>query len=373
MFNIVDPELAAWVSSSPMVDIEMALQVGWRNVPYARTRVSNTTLAVEKGRIGEDHVEKILRQKYQDVVTVSSTPMSGDITLFVGPRKTTVEVKNYTNPVPSAQVQKFQRDLSASGSINGVFISLNQPIATVTSDFKFVIESIDGRSVPCVYVVSNSPQEILCAVSMVHQYTAEITRLSADTIARSSVVSLVREVSNGLDDLAAVRYQLQKQLGDIGTKLITSATNVMAVESRIRDSVQKLADESTEPVTCVGIPSGMVTLAAYSKLEPGEKAGIAAISSELMRLYGPESEWLITAKKCTHVMSGVSVNFGGVPKIGLAHFPPENIGALCVTLGKKFSYNNCLLVEIAPETISIIMDLLTPTVNPRQPILQDQN
>lgn len=364
--TFTDRELAAWFKTATSEQQELALQIGWRNVQYAQAnlcRPSSPTTAVliaqQKGKFGEDYVEKILREKYPDITVTAASPMSGDLTLYTGPRKTTIEVKNYTNPVPKNQVEKFRRDLSTAGAANGVFISLGQPISGITADFRFILESVDGRTVPCCYVVSSSPAQIHTAISMVVEYTDAIQRMRADTISRSTVTGAIRELSAGLDDLAGVRCQMGKQLADVGAKIVQASSAVMAVEAKMRDKLALLSDHTIAEVEST--PAAMLSLPGYAKLSPDEKTMVGTITTELARIYGTSAVYLVTARKCTHMQSGATIHLTGVPKMGIVEVPNASIGTLITILGKKFSYNDTVLIEIAQDTIDVILQLLRGT------------
>ena len=173
---VADHSLRQWLDTATSQDVEIALNVGWRNVDYVRKSRSSTVVIdnvqasevpVYRGQVGEELVEGILRERFNDITNMTKVPKSGDITLWIAGRKTIIEVKNYTNPVPTTGIDKFRRDLSTAGAFSGVFISLHSPISGLTNDFKIHLESVDGRTVPCAYIVSSDRAQIVTSISMV--------------------------------------------------------------------------------------------------------------------------------------------------------------------------------------------------------------
>lgn len=124
------------------------------------------------GASGEQHVREILQREYS-VETVSNRPYSGDITIF-RPRKygagsvnIMVEVKNYRNVVPTHEVEKFQRDAAVMPNIHAaMMISLGSPIAGHTS--LDISDLSHGRTLPMMYLQSNSEDVILGAMRLLH-------------------------------------------------------------------------------------------------------------------------------------------------------------------------------------------------------------
>jgi len=171
-----------WAKTQSPEQIAAALDIGVGAMIAAQTHVSTNNLAVTAGKIGEATVSDILQTRFC-AKNVSKTAHSGDISLEVGQQKIMIEVKNYTNTVPSAQVDKFIADLATSASRGGVFIALNTTIAGVTSEIPQIVMRTELGNVPCAYVsvvsdgVSDAPTTvttpattiIIAAVDMVVQ------------------------------------------------------------------------------------------------------------------------------------------------------------------------------------------------------------
>jgi hypothetical protein len=359
-----DPNLRQWLSTASPADVELALQVGWRNVSYVNDTAPRQQIPVHRGQIGEDIVERVLRERFADLTVVTKSAMCGDITLWTSAGKTIVEVKNYTRPVPTTEVDKFRRDLSTTGATSGVFISLKAPISLITGDFKIVLESVDGRTVPCGYIVSDSQQQILTAVNIVMQYHTAISSIRKELCSKDLANGLIKELSDGINDLSGVRTLLQKNLNDVSNKLMATAVNVMSAEGKLRGCLAKLNDEFATPaVTTQEAIYGLDGVAAYAKYEPGYKVLVERLMTAVQSSTSGEivCGWKTTAKKCTHSNTGIALTFGKTAQVEIPPgcFPVESVGVLYRAIGKKFIFNGGLVVDIADDTIAIIERIIT--------------
>ena len=108
---------------------------------------ANNYKSVLKGQYGENLVENIIDQNFPDYSIINTTKKdsASDYQLItnLGDR-ILIEVKNYSNVVPTTEVNKFIKDISQSSSKVGLFISLNTGISHRR---RFAIENIDGKKI----------------------------------------------------------------------------------------------------------------------------------------------------------------------------------------------------------------------------------
>ena len=108
---------------------------------------ANNNKSVLKGQYGENLVESIIDINFPDYSLINTTKKDcasdyqlvtnlGDIML--------IEVKNYSNVVPSNEVNKFIRDISQSSSKIGIFISLHSGISNKK---RFCIDYYDDKKI----------------------------------------------------------------------------------------------------------------------------------------------------------------------------------------------------------------------------------
>ena len=238
----VSNETLLWSKKQTPEILQAALEIGrfaMENVPVKQQ------IAVTRGQVGEAFVEQILREKFE-VTNVTSQAHSGDLSLSVGSQKIMVEVKNYSKPVPSSQVEKFQRDLITARARGGVFISLNTPIATVTNDMVLRFEG----AIPCVYICDNNSHAIICATNLVSCAVSLCDRVAAETKSRGNIVSAAQEISSALNKVSSARNELARETTSLISKFCTVSAKISSAEIAIRESVEKIQDEIPSPVGC---------------------------------------------------------------------------------------------------------------------------
>jgi|GEM_PF-2483953 len=96
----------------------------------------------EKGKIGVESIYRDLSANFRDdefedvsgaanFTDIKAVPKDG-----VGP--VLIEVKDYTTPVPTYEVEKFWRDMDYRGALYGIFVSMRTRITLITDDIKIV-------------------------------------------------------------------------------------------------------------------------------------------------------------------------------------------------------------------------------------------
>jgi hypothetical protein len=382
--NIADPELRRWYSTASPADREDALQVGWRNVGHMRSvrkassvqstvvvgqpTINSSELPVQRGQIGEDLVETILRERFSDITNMTKVPKSGDITLWIGGRKTIIEVKNYTNPVPTSGVEKFRRDLSTAGADSGVFISLQSSISSITSDFKIQLEVVDGRTVPCVYIVSSNREQIITSISMCIHLSSSLLGVSRELYSRDQLLGIVRSLATHIDELAGTRHNMQRELADASERAIKNSSCIMSTEVKLRMDVEKLQSELCEAIVHGGDMSTICkSITGYEKLSPETKTNINSVIMIIQEQPGPDiiATWKVTAKKCINQQSGCAINFSAkrvYVSIPVGRIGVDLVSQLIFKLGKKYEWSDQTHnIDITGETIKIISDLIKGT------------
>jgi hypothetical protein len=368
-WNIADPDLRSWLAGATSADIELALQVGWRNVSFARACRSTvvmgkpTDVPVQRGQIGEEMVESIVRERFNDVTNMTKVPKSGDITLWIGGRKIIIEVKNYTNPVPTGGVEKFRRDLSTAGASGGVFVSLQSMITGITGDFKIQLEPVDGRTVPCAYIVSSDRAQIITAVSMCIHFASSMLGVARELQSRDEILGVVRSLTTHIDELAGARNNMQRELADASERAIKNSSCIMSTEVKLREDVEKLQGELCEKVihggdnVCAGIT-------AYDKMGTVERALVDTVVRAVNECSGdPFGTWRALAKKCINVQTGCAIAFS-VRKVQISipvsKLAPDAVPRLIMRLGDNYEWSaKTHIINITGETFDVIGDILS--------------
>jgi hypothetical protein len=108
------------------------------------TKTKNTSSL--KGKLGEITIEKIIKESFPDdtLLNMSKVTAESDYHFIFDDQKIMIEIKTYSSNVPTAEIEKFKRDMKRNGCENGIFISTT---SGVTGHKRFEIEELDQRIV----------------------------------------------------------------------------------------------------------------------------------------------------------------------------------------------------------------------------------
>jgi len=308
VWSLTSAETKEWLANASAEEIAIALDFGREtareftrrlSVAQPQPLVTPTVL----GQIGEQHVEEILREKFPSTINTSKASHRGDISLLIEHRKVIVEVKNYTNAVPTLGVEKFQRDLVTGGAAAGVFVSLRTPITSVTDSFVIRREYAEGRSVPCAYLVSEDSAAIVLAVNMVTQLVAAHTQSQTELYSRDNILGGVHGISEVLSDMARSRNQLHVSMGDAMTQIFKATAGLAAHEESARKITDTLKRELFHTEIAVGGTespcAGSQWYAKYSTITREHIAKLVAIIESNANELIPAS-WKLSGTRCMH-------------------------------------------------------------------------
>lgn len=106
------------------------------------TKSKNTSSL--KGKLGEITIEKVLKDSFPDdtLINMSKSTAESDYHFLFDDHKIMIEIKTYSSNVPTAEIEKFKRDMKRNGCQNGIFISTT---SGVTGHKRFEIEELDQR------------------------------------------------------------------------------------------------------------------------------------------------------------------------------------------------------------------------------------
>lgn len=377
--QLSDLSMEKWIKSSSPADIGLAIEFGMPAVMKLKSieRSKNTQVTGQsicstdqlliasadtptlKGQIGEEFVESILRQRFGEITNVAKVSKSGDLTLYVQHRKIIIEVKNYTNAVPTSGVEKFQRDLTTTNACGGLFISLRTPITSVTRDFTIRYENAETKTVPCAYIVSSDASAILIAVNMISSLIQSFDYLNTELYNKDKIISGVYDIADSLNEISRVRNDLQVGVGNLTNQMIKTTLGLAGAESSIRRVVDNLRAElfyvhssDVEPAIMELSKNPM-----FSRQSVETRACVAGVmkcvQSTLHCSDLSGSVWKLSAKKCVNALSGIGFTFYAnkveisIPRVKI---PPELIINALDLFGKKVNVNENLCVDLDKQT-----------------------
>lgn len=151
-----------------------------------RKEFEKTLVSSERGKQGEKEFEDIVKEyvSWPPLLNMSKTAHGTDRGCRIRNCNTLFEIKNYTNDVPSKEVEKFERDMAENSDVPlGVFISLNTNIVSKKSR-NFLVMNWTPKNQLLLYVncfYTHSPGDVLTFIDM----CADIAWMVFDT-ARNS-------------------------------------------------------------------------------------------------------------------------------------------------------------------------------------------
>lgn len=374
----VNDKDALWLGTASSKDVALAISFG-------RTIVSEIDAAVEgriattqkqklsadlpvvKGQIGEEFVQSVLAKNFGDVANVAHSAKSGDLTLFVKHRKIIVEVKNYSNNVPTSQVEKFQRDLSTTNACGGVFISLKTPITGISDNFAIRYEYADTKTIPCAYVVSDDESAIILAVNMIVQQLQSLDYIHSEMYNRDKIISSVYEIADRLDDVSKARNDLQVNIGDITSKLMKTSLGLATAESGIRRGIDDIRGElfHSHHIDHMPMLAELEKNTYFSKQNKEIKGFVEGVMKHIYTISQKNNplkdiQWKLSTRKCVNSQLGIGFNIGATISVTIprTRIQSELIIKSLDMFGKKVSVDDCLCIDLDSLTYGWIIELI---------------
>lgn len=203
------------------------------------------------GQKGEQYVLDIIKGAYPEVETenISSKSRAGDI-LFkphlqsVGYNAQVMfEVKKYSRKVPSAEYEKFLRDIQESNHDGGVFISLSSDITGVTDSI--VIKTInterDGTLVPVIIASTDDKYIIKSLISLVVGYITLIRKQGSFVNKTDFTVQIIQSLQRSLNAYNNIRSNVRelrasndKLLGNIQDSLTSNYSEIRTLLNQLQ-------------------------------------------------------------------------------------------------------------------------------------------
>ena len=273
-----------------------------------------------RGALGESLVARALTSEFGDVSVTSHDTMSGDMSVSLSGYKILVEVKNYASGVPAREVDKFHRDLDAASAAAGLFVSLGgAQISTITRGFELAYKFCGSRVIPCAYIVSDDPRQIMVATRML---------VRAISLKREHSTERLTDAHEGLAALSRARTELQIGLGEITARMVGLSCGVAAAESRLRESFEDgRQDAGVTGTTAEGVLehiSKSEGISHYSARLRGHLEEIITVISGSREGLSSDT-WVLAERSITDTATGISLKLlrgsviAHIPRVSVSH------------------------------------------------------
>ena len=185
--------------------------------------VPTISKAAKKGALAEEDIFESYRHSFMDDAFDDVSRKGKFADILASPKgthqKVLIEVKNYRGTVPSAEVDKFWRDMEVRGAKYGIFVSIATGIAKISGDVQIEAKA----DMTCVFVVNSG--------------LGHVGHLLAYKIVKRMMERELPPTRLGEDELSKVNATLRKIKSDI------------LVLDDIRDNAMRLRDSSTAVLT----------------------------------------------------------------------------------------------------------------------------
>lgn len=224
-----------------------------------RTNISMAELGVG----GESLVGSTLRGLYPAaaVTHTAKTACCADVRFIMNNISIAVEVKSYSRTVPSAELDKFRRDLVMTTSKYGIFVSLNGVGITgitdiisdeVTADYKMII------------IIANKDTIKFLLKTAVDALMREERRANID---KTAVDEVIKSNTAALYELQRLRQCFNKDKNDIDLKIQNINSALSRVAMSIESASANINIAGGEQVEMIPMPPDVKAILA-AKLPP---------------------------------------------------------------------------------------------------------
>ena len=207
-----------------------------------------------KGKIAERFLEETLTELYPEdrVVTTALSAHEADIQLYSDEYPTVlIESKNYSNVIPSKEVEKFKTDLDRTNIGYGIFYSFN---SSITGKHKFQVESYKDKWI--LYCPNiQFDQNIIALSILLIRKIAKINRannqIDRNIIGQkiNEIVYILKDLDLLYENLSKTKYELVKSRKTISDSLDAIYVSYIENENTIKsiiDKIKKTIDEKLD-------------------------------------------------------------------------------------------------------------------------------
>ena len=258
-----------------------------------QTKLQRQASSVLRGHDGEELFKNMAKDKMKwDLVKAptfscdSSSTIHGNLTLF--------EIKNYTTPIPQAEVNKFLRDMKMHPEARtGIFVSLNTAICNKDSNVPISLDWINGSQ--CImYIQACADLDMDHIFTLIDQVIrisgifngiiASQTSESNEPILQARIdqakTYLDRTISRGASLIKKIMKDKKQQIEFIESSTIHNISELKYQSADITTSIQTLLGEYSEaPLETEESSEGMPEKPVVKK---GKKKTIPLLSPGLL-------------------------------------------------------------------------------------------
>ena len=250
IIELIPDNLKVWVKNLSNEDISAILtRVGTASIcmdDYKTTsdkKDSKSLTSACIGLEGEHEIAKILQERYT-ILNTAKSGKCGDFIVTVNNIRVLIEVKKYSKTVPSAEIDKFYRDIDSNSSISGaIFISMTSKVVGINKSIDYTHHYINGDNIPVLFIslVDMDPQiSKTCIYSAVDIILSEIDSKSKYINIGENIAYAVDDIDRNLDFLSQCRLMIHETQSMFNKQLGKLMQQVLSAEINIKNAIRVL-------------------------------------------------------------------------------------------------------------------------------------
>jgi hypothetical protein len=207
-----------------------------------------------KGKIAEHFLEETLSELYPEdrVVTTALSAHEADIQLYSDEHQTIlIESKNYSNTIPTKEVEKFKTDLDRTNIQYGIFYSFN---SSITGKHKFQVENYKDKWIlycPNIQFDQNIIALSVLFIRKIAKINKATNQIDRNIISQkiNEIVYILKDLDLLYENLSKTKYELIKSRKTISDSLDAIYVSYIENENTIKqivDRIKKTIDEKLD-------------------------------------------------------------------------------------------------------------------------------
>ena len=193
--------------------------------------VHNQHASSAKGNAAEKSYDDMIADAFPQcqLYDTSHQPRSGDRVLACNDQKVIIEYKDYSRPVPSKEIAKFERDLKENSAKVGIMCVFESHICKKPTN-KTSIEHVGDAVAIYVPHAGRDGSKLLIALEFaiwMLKHNANSNACDKEAFARIAL-SCIDEVDTLVRDLASISEHMQKEMNRLNESRLTALTTLRA-------------------------------------------------------------------------------------------------------------------------------------------------
>jgi hypothetical protein len=214
----------------------------------------------KKGKSNELLILKKLTSEIKnwEFSRVSDDAMNCDLLAESGEQSIMIELKDYTQPVPSKEIKKFIRDVTAKCPTAGLFLCTNG-ITGQNCDYFVENRLINGKNTPLLFVANSSPSGWVLAFLLLEELIKQVnnaqslsTQYDCSTITHA-INTFIADVEDSImrlksldGEISRLRSEYAENRRKINDLLDDTYKSIFLLETNMKIELQTIVEDFTK-------------------------------------------------------------------------------------------------------------------------------